>query len=588
MSMEKKLQKQFPQADIHVSVDSRGIVKLTGSCSSWGELVRIGHKAAKFKDVKNVVNKLTVPGLTIPRKDYSEYRQAGQALGVTGKADVVIIGAGVSGCGIARELAKYDLKTILVEMSGDVATGATKSNNGNIHPGYAAKPGTLKAKLNVEGNRMYTDWARDLGFDLQRVGAMGYVTESWLKPALRAVVKVCKKNGVPYELVSGRRAGEIEPGLQKNGMADKIKLALWMPTMGLVEPYQVAVALAENAAENGVEFRFDCTVADILRENGRVTGVLTDQGIIETAYVINCAGIYADEISAMAGDECFTLHPRKGTIAILDKAKKPETTALCSYLTWESLKLTIKNMKAETKGGGMCHTPEGNILMGPSAVEIPDKEDKSTDARSLSYAMGRGNDRIQYSDVIRFFAGSRPADYKEDFFIEMSPVTDGFVNVAGIQSPGLASAPAIAKMVEGILQDHAKAAGRELKKKPDWNPIRKAKPVFRNLSREEQDRLIQENPAYGRVICRCETITEGEILDAIHSPVPPTSVDGVKRRTRAGMGRCQGGFCQPRVLEILAREQNREFTDITLKGRGSNILIGSNRPQAETGKEEEP
>lgn len=585
MSIEKGLQKQFPDAQIHVSMDGRGIVTLTGICGSWNELVKIGHKAAKEKGVYNVVNKMTVKGMVIPRKDYSAARTAGRQLGVTAKADVVIIGAGISGCGIARELSKYNLKTILIEMSDDVATGATKSNNGNIHPGYAAKPGTLKAKLNVEGNRMYTDWAEQLGFDLQRVGAMGYVTDNVLKLALHAVMGVCKKNGVPAELVDGKRAGEIEPGLKANGMADKIKLAIWMPTMGLVEPYQVAVALAENAAENGVKFWFDCTAADILHENGKVTGVLTNKGIIEAPYVINCAGIYADDLSAMAGDECFTLHPRKGVIAILDKGKKPETRALCSYLTKEGLKLTIQNMKKETKGGGMCHTPEGNILMGPSAIEVPDKEDKSTDAQSLSYAMGRGNENIQYGDVIRFFAGSRPADYKEDFFIEMSPVTDGFINVAGIQSPGLASAPAIAKMVEGILKDHMNKNSRILRRKPDWNPIRKKKPEFRNLSREEQDQLIKENPAYGRVICRCETITEGEILEAIHSPVPPTSVDGIKRRTRAGMGRCQGGFCQPRVLEILAREQNRQLTDITLKGKGSNILVGGNRPQA--GKEEQ-
>lgn len=585
MSIEKKLQKHFPESQISVKVDDRRILTLTGECPSYGELVAVGHMAAKQKDIKNVVNHMTVKGMTLPKKDYTPYRQAGEKLGVVDKADVVIIGAGISGCGIARELSKYDLKTILVEMSSDVATGATKSNNGNIHPGYAAKPGTLKAKLNVEGNRMYTDWARDLGFDLQRVGAMGFVTDSRLKFALHMVNKVCKKNGVPAEMIDGQRAGEIEPGLKKNGLADQIKLAIWMPTMGLVEPYQVAVALAENAAENGVEFRFDCTVADVLHEKGKVTGVLTDRGIIEADYVINCAGIYADEISKMAGDECYTLHPRKGVIAILDKAQKPEYTALTSYVTWDGLKLQVKNLRKETKGGGMCHTPEGNILMGPSAVEVPDKEDKSTDAKSLSYAMGRGDDHIRYGDVIRFFAGSRPADYKEDFFIEMSEVTDGFINVGAIQSPGLASAPAIAKMVEGILKRHMNKNSRLLRKKSNWNPIREKKPEFRKLSREEQDALIRENPAYGRVICRCETITEGEILEAIHSPVPPTSIDGIKRRTRAGMGRCQGGFCQPRVLEILARELHKDPREITLKGRGSNILLENNRPaekEAET------
>lgn len=586
MSIENELRKHFPDVQIHAAMDERNILTLTGSCNSWSQLVQIGHKAAKCKGVRNVVNKMTVNGLTIPKKDYTPYREAGEKLGVVETVDVVIIGAGISGCGIARELSKYDLKVLLVEMSGDVATGATKSNNGNIHPGYAAKPGTLKAKLNVEGNRMYTDWAEQLDFDLQRVGAMGFVTNPWLKPALHAVYSVAKKNGVPAQLIGGKQAAEIEPGLVKNGLADQVKLALWMPTMGLVEPYQVAVALAENAAENGVRFWFDCTVADVLRENGKVTGVLTNKGIIHTKYVINCAGIYADEISAMAGDESYTLHPRKGVIAILDKAKKPEYEALCNHVTWEGLKLTIKNMKAETKGGGMCHTPEGNILMGPSAVEVPDKEDKSTDPQSLSYAMGRGDSNIQYGDVIRFFAGSRPADYKEDFIIEMSDVTDGFVNVGAIQSPGLASAPAIAKMVEGILTDHAKAKGEALRKKPDWNPIRKRRPEFRRMTREEQDELIRKNPSYGKIVCRCESITEGEILDAIHSPVPPTSVDGIKRRTRAGMGRCQGGFCQPRVLEILAREQNRSWTDITLKGEGSNILVSSNRPLAEEKEEQ--
>ena len=585
MSIEQKLRKQFPTADIHVEVDARRILTLTGTCATWAELVHVGHAAAKEKSIKNVVNKMTVPGLEIPKKDYTPYREQGKKLGVVDNVDVVIVGAGISGCGIARELAKYQLNVLLVEMSSDVATGATKANNGNIHPGYAAKPGTLKAKLNVEGNRMYTDWANELGFELQRVGAMGFVTSSWLKPALRSVYKVAKTNGVPAEMIDGKRAAEIEPGLVANGLAPQVKQAIWMPTMGLVEPYQVAVALAENAAENGVRFWFDCTVADVLTEDGAVTGVVTNKGIIKTKYVINCAGIYADEISAMAGDECYTLHPRKGVIAILDKAQKPEYQALCSHVTWEGVKLTIKNMKAETKGGGQCHTPEGNVLMGPSAKEVPDKEDKSTDPDSLRYAMGRGDKNIRYSDVIRFFTGVRPADYKEDFYIEMSEITDGFINVGAIQSPGLASAPAIAKMVEGILAQHAEAHGHRLQKNPAWNPIRKPKPEFRRMTRQQQDALIRENPSYGKIICRCEGITEGEILDAIHSPVPPTTVDGIKRRTRAGMGRCQGGFCQPRVLELLAREQNRAWTDITLKGEGSNILLTDNRPQAE-GKEE--
>ena len=228
----------------------------------------------------------------------------------------------------------------------------------------------------------------------------------------------------------------------------------------------------------------------------------------------------------------------------------------------------------------MCYTPEKNILMGPSALEIPDKEDLSTSAEELAYAMGRGDETIDYSKIIRIFAGNRPADYSEDFIIEMSPVTGGFINVSAIQSPGLAAAPAIAKRVEQIVVEAAAESGAPLEKNPRWNPIRQRKPEFRHLSRREQDALIQRDPRYGRIICRCETVTEGEILEAIRSPVPPASIDAIKRRTRAGMGRCQGGFCQPRVLELLAKERGERWTEVTLKGEGSNILLKPNRPGA--------
>lgn len=580
-NIKKVLEKEFPDVRLEMELNQRGILTLNGECSDWKQIVDIGHKAAKQKGVKNVVNKLTLKGLEIPHKDYTSYRMLGEKLGVVDDVDVVIIGAGISGCGIARELSKYQLNTLLVEMSDDIATGATKANNGNIHPGYAVKPGTLKAKLNVEGNRMYTKWAEDLGFDLQRCGAMGFITNSILKPALRVVYNQAIKNGVDgVELIDRNRACFIEPGLRKNGLGDKVKMALWLPSMGLVEPYQVAVALAENAASNGVRFLFNCTVADVLTQNGKVTGVVTNKGIIKSKYVINCAGIYADEISAMAGDECYTIHPRKGVIAILDKAKRPEYESLCEHITIDSVKLNLKNKKSETKGGGMCHTPEGNILMGPSAKEIPDKDDRSTSAEELSYAMGRGDNEIKYGDIIRYFAGSRPADYKEDFVIEMSKVTNGFINVGAIQSPGLASAPAIAKMVEEILNNSATENGKPLVKKDDWQPRRENKPEFRHMSREEQDELIKKDSRYGKIICRCESITEGEIIDAIHSPVPPASIDAIKRRTRAGMGRCQGGFCQPRVLEILARELGEDWVDITLNGEGTNVLLKANRPNS--------
>lgn len=579
--IRKKLKKEFPNLALELSLDTRGILTIKGECESWETVVAVGHKAARQPGVKNVVNELTAKGVVVEKKDYSAKKAQGEALGTIADVDVLIIGAGISGCGIARELAKYNLDILVVEMSDDVATAATKANNGNIHPGHSPKPGTLKAKLNVEGNRMYDDWAKELGFELQRCGAMGFVTSNVMKLALRHAYKKAVKNGVDgVELVSGKRAEELEPGIVRNGYGGQVKAAMWLPSMGLVEPYKVAVALAENAVQNGVRFLLNTTVADILTENGVVSGAVTDKGVVNARYVINCAGVYADDISAMAGDKSYTIHPRKGVIAILDKASEPEYESICEHITMEAVKRTLKN--TQTKGGGMCKTPENNVLMGPSAEEVPNKEDLSTTRQGLAYAMGRGDDSISYANIIRFFAGNRPADYTEDFIIELSEVTDGFINVGAIQSPGLASAPAIAKMVEGLLLDHAQKRGKPVGKKTDWQPVRKREVEFRHMERTQQDELIAKNPSYGKIICRCESITEGELLDAIKSPLPPASIDAIKRRTRAGMGRCQGGFCQPRIVELLAREMGQDWVDITLRGEGTNILLSENRKKEET------
>lgn len=580
-NIKKALCKTFPDIRPDMELDGRGILTLRGRCESYKQVVAVGHAAAKQAGVRNVVNKLTAPDQP-PAKDYGPLRQQGLAAGVVDSVDVLIVGAGVTGCGVARELSKYDLNILVAEAGDDVATGATKANNGNIHPGHAVKPGTLKAKLNVAGNRLYTRWAQELGFELQRSGAMGFVTSWPLLFALLYSYRQAKKNGVEgAAIVSSKRARELEPGLDRTGVGGKVKAALWLPSMGLVEPYKVTIALAENAVQNGARFWFNTTVAGITRENGVVTGAITNRGVVNAKYVVNCAGVYADEISAMAGDECYTIHPRRGVIAILDKSHLPEYDSLCEQITMDTVKRTLKN--PDTKGGGMCRTPEGNVLMGPSAREIPDKDDLAATQQELTYAMGRGNGSAVYGDIIRYFSGNRPADYKEDFVIEMSPVTRNFVNAGAIQSPGLAAAPAVAGMVENILLDAAKQDGTPFGKRKNWQPVREREPEFRHMTREEQDALIQRDPSFGRVICRCESITEGELLWALRSPVPPASIDALKRRTRAGMGRCQGGFCQPRVVEFLARELGMRWTDVTLRGPGTNVLVCENRPVQKEG-----
>lgn len=562
----------FPGIELQLSVDSRNIITVQGEAQTWNQVVDIGHFLAKQEGVKNVVNEMTVKGMEIPKKDYSQAAAKGREKGVVRKADVVIVGAGVIGCGIARELSKYDLDIVVTDMADDVCTGASKANNGNIHPGMAVKPGTLKAKLNVEGNRMYQQWADELNFALDWCGCIAVMTDERLLKAGEMTYKIALMNGVhePEVFYDAKRALEIEPKLAHRNL--DIKGGAFFPSFGQVESYEVVVALAENAASNGVEFMLNTTVADVLHEEGQVKGVVTDNGIIEAKYVINCAGVYADEISAMAGDKCYTIHGRKGTLAILDRHCEPEFDRVTMIYDGSALIQDKKN--SESKGGGMCITNEHQSLLGPSATEVPDKEDNTTTIEDLAYAMGTNlNPNAGYKDIIKTFCGVRPADYSEDFVIEMSPITHGFINVGAIQSPGFASAPAIAKMVEGILLDDA----GEVEKNENFNPYLKKKVEFRHLSREEQDKLIQEDPRYGRIICRCEQITEGEILDAIHSSVVPTTVDAIKRRTRAGMGRCQGGFCQPKVLEILARELGKDWTEIHLKDGNSQILFEENR-----------
>jgi glycerol-3-phosphate dehydrogenase len=577
-AVEKALKEAFPDAFVGLSVDARGILTLRGECESWARVVDIGHLAAKQPGVKNVVNELGVRGVKLPVKDYTPFIERGRGAGVVGETDALIIGAGVTGCGIARELSKYDISILVVEKEEDVSCGATKANNGHIHPGHAVKPGTLKAKLNVRGNDLYTKWAEELGFELQRCGAVFGVTNGEHVKELEFAFKIAKMNGVPgVEIVDGNRARELEPGFAERGLSPVA--ALYLPTYGLVEPYKVVVALAENAAANGARFWFDCTVADIVVKDGRVEAAVTSRGIVRAKYIINCAGVYADEISAMAGDKRYTIHPRKGTIAILDKTRRPMFNSLAGVADADADR--TKNKNSDSKGGGMCRTPEGNVLMGPSATEVPDKEDLSSTPEDLAYAMSlaRRDSNIVYGDIIRFFTGSRPAEYTEDFVIGMSDVTDGFINVGGIQSPGLAAAPAVAEMVEGIVTQAALGRGEPFSLKRNFNPIREREVEFRHLNREEQDELIRKSPRYGKVICRCENITEGEILDALASPVTPVSIDAIKRRTRAGMGRCQGGFCQPRVLEMLARELGRDWTEINLRGGGTNVLVAGNRPQ---------
>ena len=569
--INEKVKDKFPELNIEIRINERNIATVSGECETWEQLIDVGHFVAEDAKIKNVVSEMTVKGLTITPQDYASMAKEGRKKGIIQKTDVVIIGAGVIGCGIARELSKYDFHCIVVDKENDVSVGASKANNGNIHPGHAVKKGTLKHKLNILGNRMYDEWAKDLQFEFQRNGLMYIAWEEEYLPALKRRYTKGLENGVDgIRYISGEEAMAIEPELKK--LDNPPIAAVWLPSLAHVEPYEVTIALAENAAENQVKFMLNTKVCDIVHD-GRIQAVVTSRGVIETKYVINAAGVYADDISRMAGDVSYTIHPRKGTIVLLDKAKtypyKPQLGFVSNKL--ENRMMNVKNK--ESKGGGCCKTPEGNYLLGPSAKEVWNKEDTSCDAEGIAYALSCCQHKgVGEKDVIRSFAGVRAADFKEDFIIEKSEVTSGLIHVAGIQSPGLSAAPAIAKMVENILLEEMKKEGMSYKRKKNYQPYRPKRRVFRKLSLEEQNKLIKENPDYGQIVCRCEFITKGEILDAIDSPVVPTSVDAIKRRTRAGMGRCQGGFCLPVVLQILAQAQQPDCTEIDFTAKDTNIL----------------
>lgn len=575
-NVKQMLRERFPKFDIEVSPDPHGreIYTLSGQLDTWQRVIDVGHAAANVEGVRNIVSDLTVKGMTIPKKDYTPFIRQGEEIGVIDQADVIVVGLGITGCGIARELSKYDLKIIAIDMGEDVATAASKANNGGVHMAGLVKPGTLKAELSVRGNALFTKWAEELGFELDRVGHMTYIQNYDDIGAISKIfVTAAKNHDKNPQILDGPQTLAMAPGIKEKYKDDPVA-SVWMPSQGKVHPYQVCVALIENAAENGVKVLFDCTVGKVLTGPQGIEGVVTSKGIIMAPYLIDAAGIYSDEIAEMAGDRCFTTHNRRGTIAIIDKNKPPVADHL--VIKYNAVSEAKKNV--ESKGGGTDLTPSKNILLGPSATEVPDKEDIETTPEDLEYTMSRNdNPDVSRADIIRIFAGARPADFKEDFVVEASEVTPGLIIAGAIQSPGIGSAPGVAERVEELIKKERTRRSQPMERKTNYNPIRERRVEFAKLSREEQDALIREKPEYGRIVCRCETITEGEILDAIHSPVVPTSIDAIKRRTRAGMGRCQGGFCQPRVLEILARELGKDWVEINLKGKGTNVLKQKNR-----------
>lgn len=473
--------------------------------------------------------------------------------------DVAIIGAGVCGCAVARELSRYQLAICVIEKESDVCEGTSKANSAIVHAGFDAPSGSLMAKLNVQGNKMMKEMAEKLDFPFRQNGSMVVCQNEEEMAGLRQLLARGEKNGVEgMKLLSRKEAIAMEPNL-----SDTVYAALLVQSGGIVCPFLMNIAYAENASENGVEFRLETTVESIEREKEHYR-LITDRGILEARYVVNAAGVYADTFHNMVSSHKIRIVPRKGEYCLFDKS----AGKLVSHTIFQI-------PGAMGKGVLVTPTVHGNLLVGPTAVDVDDKESTSTTAegiRTLFAKAERAVKKIPARQVITSFSGLRAHEEGQEFIIEEVEDAEGFFDVAGIQSPGLSCAPAIGLYVRELF------AGRmELKEKKHFVETRKGIPHFAGLLEEEKERLIRENPAYGRILCRCETVTEGEILEAIHRPVGARTLDGIKRRTRAGMGRCQAGFCSPRVMEILARELNLELHEIRKNRAGSEWIVGTDK-----------
>lgn len=567
--IEKKIKREVNEnivcSEWHSSIVIEGIV------DSWEEVVTAGKIAAN-RGYKGVVNKIEVKGLVIP-----EIRKPGIKDEVlNGRVvDVLIIGGGIIGASIARELSKWDISILLIDKEEDIGVHATSRNDGMVHPGIEPKPGSKKAYYNVRGNKLYTRVARELDIPIRRNGSTILYDKSWAKVLVPFLRSRAKANGIEgMSFLTREEAKKFEPHI-----TDKIAGAVHFATTAAISPYKTAIAYAENAVMNGVMLSLETIVLGMKRVGSGIVDVITNRGTIHPRVVINAAGIYADRIAAMAGDQFFTIHPRKGQLVFLDKKKGILINSVVS-------KPSLNLIKGNTKGGGIVKTIDSNILVGPDSYEQPFREDYSTDRENVKAILEKHLPSIpglSQGDVITYCSGTRASTYEEDFIIEKSEYVDNLIYAAGIQSPGLASAPAIAEDVEKITCSVLSKL-IDLRLNINFKPYRKGIPNLKEMNFEERNRLIKTNPDYGEIICRCEEVSKGEIVDALSSPIPVKSLDALKRRVRPGMGRCQGGFCTPLVMKIISQHKGMSMTSITKKGGSSNIVLEETKSKLDYNK----
>ncbi len=473
--------------------------------------------------------------------------------------DVTVIGGGLVGALTARELTRFRLKVCMLEKENDVAMGASKANSGIVHAGFDAHVGSLKARFNVAGNRMMESLCKTLGVKFRRNGSLVIAFSDEDMKTVHELYERGRENGVPeLKILDKEQTHALEPSL-----SDTVVGALFAPTGGIVCPYGLTIAAAGNAMDNGADLLTNFEVVSVEARDGFYVLHGADGRNVESRYVVNSAGLFSDAVAAMVGDTSFKVHPRSGEYMILDKA----SAGLCD-------RTIFRTPTAMGKGILVSPTADGNILLGPTSTDTEDKNDKSTSPEGLAQIAEQAFEdtpNVPLRSVITSFTGLRAVGDTGDFIIHFS--AERFLTLGGIESPGLSSAPALAKHVVGLLQK----AGLSTEKNEAFNGRRKNYHKFSEMSPAQKNRVIRENPDYGTIICRCEGITKGEILDAIRVNPPARDIDGVKRRTRSGMGRCQGGFCSPVITGLIAEYTGIPFEAVTKKGSGSELNFGKTK-----------
>lgn len=562
--VQRKLNKTFGNAV--TAVREGDTIRVSGSLPTWEDILKACNMAvSKDKRRVHVVNDITLEGAEpIPMRVPSVRDDA-----LDGKhVDVLVIGGGISGTSIARELAKWDLDILLVEKEADFALQASGRNDGEVHPGIDLGKGSLKQKYVLEGNHMYDRVCADLNVPFWRIGQYACFTQGYLRPAVTLLALWRKyHDGVTDVKIVGK-----EQLLRDNPtMNPDFAFAMYNPSAGIVSPYNLTIAYAENAAQNGVELSLNTAVLSMDTDGGAITAVHTNRGTVYPTVVVNAAGVFADDVAEMAHDRFYSIHPRRGTDTIQDVKSAKIINTIASIIEVNKQALT-----SHTKGGGLMQTAHGNVLAGPDAVECREKEDFSTRPESIRTIYHKQQKTVPAADprdIITYFTGVRAPTFEEDFVIEWGRNCKNLYHVGGIQSPGLTSAPAFAL---DVANDVAERIGqtRPVSKNERFDPRRKGIPELRKMAPEERAKYIAENPDYGVIICRCEEVSKGEILDALNSPCCPPTIDAVKKRVRPGMGRCQGGFCSPLVAQIIAEHEGIPLTEVRKSSEEAVLFYG--------------